>query len=187
MTCVNASDLSDEQKAVVDQVRTIIREKQVPVAGHGNLRPAQVVTKVALGLARPFTLHMHTQSWRYFKARPLSDAADQAATRADFCRWNPAFEQYVYTEAWGIDRSASAEGAMMPAMSTWDPNRITTAGRASDRRRARRAPPPRSAAGTRCRHLGTSPRPGPRRGTGPGPSRPLGRRVATTAAGTSPW
>lgn len=32
MTYVNASDLTAEQNAVVDQVRTIIREKQVPVA-----------------------------------------------------------------------------------------------------------------------------------------------------------
>ena len=100
MTYVNASDLSDEQNAVVDQVRTIIREKQVPVEDLGNLRPAQVVTKVAAALARPFTMHMHTQSWRYFKARPAGDAADKTATRADFCRWNPAFEQYVYTAAW---------------------------------------------------------------------------------------
>lgn len=100
MTYVNAEDLSDEQNAVVDQVRTIIREKQVPVEDLGNLRPAQVVTKVAADLARPFTMHMHTQCWRYFKARPGGDAADKTATRADFCRWNPAFEQYVYTAAW---------------------------------------------------------------------------------------
>lgn len=100
MTYVNAADLTDEQNAVVDQVRTIIREKQVPVADLGSLRPAQVVERVAAALHRPFTMHTHTQCWRYFRARPPGGADDPAATRADFCRWNPAFEQYVYTEAW---------------------------------------------------------------------------------------
>ena len=100
MTYVNASDLTDEQNAVVDQVRTIIREKQVPVADLGSLRPAQVVERVAEALDLPFTMHTHTQCWRYFQARPPGDAENPAATRADFCRWNPAFEQYVYAEAW---------------------------------------------------------------------------------------
>ncbi|WP_162529922.1 DUF3644 domain-containing protein [Nocardioides caldifontis] len=123
MTYVNAGDLTDEQNAVVDQVRTIIREKQVPVADLGNLRPAQVVTKVAEAIARPFTMHMHTQSWRFFKARPPSGAADKAATRADFCRWNPAFEQYVYTEAWVsfLVRKLSDE-ATYDAVAAYDPS-----------------------------------------------------------------
>lgn len=100
MTYVNARDLTDDQNDVVDQVRTIIREKQVPVADLGNLRPAQVVERVADALNRSFTMHMHTQCWRFFRARPPGGASNPAATRADFCRWNPAFEQYVYTKAW---------------------------------------------------------------------------------------
>lgn len=100
MTYVNAVDLTDEQNEIVDQVRTIIREKQIPVADLGNLRPTQVVEKVAAALNRPFTMHTHTQCWRYFKVRPSAGAQDPTVTRADFCRWNPVFEQYVFTEAW---------------------------------------------------------------------------------------
>ncbi|WP_162801614.1 DUF3644 domain-containing protein [Brachybacterium saurashtrense] len=100
MTYVNASDLTDEQNAVVDQVRTIIREKQIPVADLGNLLPKQVVERVAVALRKPFTIHMHTQCWRHFRARPPTGASDPAATRAEFCRWNAAFKQYVFTEAW---------------------------------------------------------------------------------------
>jgi hypothetical protein len=58
------------------------------------------VSKVNAALSRPFTMHLHTRCWRYFKVRPPSGAADPTTTRADFCRWNPAFEQHVYTEAW---------------------------------------------------------------------------------------
>ena len=29
-----------------------------------------------------------------------SRAADPTRTKQDFCHWNPAFRQYVYTESW---------------------------------------------------------------------------------------
>ena len=32
--------------------------------------------------------------------RPPTGATNPSATKADFCRYNEAFEQYVYTEAW---------------------------------------------------------------------------------------
>lgn len=100
MTYVNAGDLTDEQNAVVDQVRSIIKEKQIPVVDLGNLLPGQVVEQVAEALEWPFTMHTHTQCWRHFRVRPGSGASDPADTRADFCRWNVAFQQYVYTQAW---------------------------------------------------------------------------------------
>ena len=45
-------------------------------------------------------MHLHSQAWRYFRVRPPGNAADPSATKADFCRYNDAFKQYVYTEAW---------------------------------------------------------------------------------------
>lgn len=100
MTFVKPEDLSDDQRAVMDQVQTIIREKHVPVADLGSLRAGQVVDKIAPDLANPFTIHHHTQAWKYFKVRPATNAMDKHNTKADFCRYNAAFEQYVYTEAW---------------------------------------------------------------------------------------
>lgn len=100
MTFVKPDELTDEQRAVMDQVQTIIREKHVPVADLGALRAGQVVEKVAQALGDHFTLHHHTQAWKYFKVRPPSTAGDKHNTKADFCRYNAAFEQYVYTEAW---------------------------------------------------------------------------------------
>ena len=46
MTFVNSKDLTPEQNAVMDQARTIIREKRVPVADLGALLPSQVVGRV---------------------------------------------------------------------------------------------------------------------------------------------
>src|SRR5699024_3282958 len=100
MTYVNASDLTDEQNAVVDQVRTIIREKQIPVADLGRLLPKQVVERVGVARREPFTIHLHPQCARRSRARPATGASDPAATRAEVCGWNAAFKQYVFTEAW---------------------------------------------------------------------------------------
>nr|WP_176697666.1 DUF3644 domain-containing protein [Arthrobacter koreensis] len=100
MTFVKPEELSPEQRAVMDQVQTIIREKHVPVADLGALRAGQVVEKVAAALGRPFTIHHHTQAWKYFRVRPPTNSTNKQNTKADFCRYNAAFEQYVYTEAW---------------------------------------------------------------------------------------
>lgn len=100
MTFVKPDNLTEDQRAVMDQVQTIIREKQVPVADLGALRAGQVVEEVSAELATPFTMHIHTQAWKYFKVRPPTNAADKHNTKSDFCRYNAAFEQYVYTKAW---------------------------------------------------------------------------------------
>lgn len=100
MTFVPADQFSPEQNAVISQAQTIIREKKVPVEDLTGLRPAEVVEQVAAQLELPFTMHTHTQAWHYYGVRPGKDAADPAATKSDFCRYNQTFGQYVYTPAW---------------------------------------------------------------------------------------
>ncbi|HET9873905.1 MAG TPA: DUF3644 domain-containing protein [Propionibacteriaceae bacterium] len=100
MTFVHADQLTDEQKKVVDQVQTIIREKKVPVDDLNGMLPATVVEKVSARLGKPFTIHTHTQAWRHYKVRPPRNSANPSATKSDFCRYNEAFQQYVYTPAW---------------------------------------------------------------------------------------
>ena len=57
--------------------------------------------EVAAATGRPFNASTHhARAWRYYAVRPQPGAADPARTKSDFCRWNPAFRQYVYTEAW---------------------------------------------------------------------------------------
>jgi hypothetical protein len=45
-------------------------------------------------------VHTHTQAWRYYRVRPPSGARDPFATKSDFCRYNKALGQYVFTAAW---------------------------------------------------------------------------------------
>jgi hypothetical protein len=101
MSFVGLEDLTEDQRAVMNQVQTIIRDRQVPVSDLGALLPTQVADRVAAAIGRPFTAHTHhARAWRYFGVRPPNGAADPAKTKSDFCRWNPAFRQYVYAESW---------------------------------------------------------------------------------------
>lgn len=100
MTYVRADQFTPEQNDVINQVQTIIREKKVPVEDLEGLLPAAVVEKVDARLARPFSMHMHTQAWRYYNVRPATGDSNPSATKSDFCRYNAAFRQYVYTPAW---------------------------------------------------------------------------------------
>lgn len=100
MSFIREDDLTEEQRAAVEQVRTIIREKHVPVEDLNRFKFGEVVEKVAARLNAPFNGYMHTQAWKYFAARPLTDAPNPAATKPQFCVYNSTFEQYTYTPAW---------------------------------------------------------------------------------------
>ena len=100
MTFVHEDQLTDEQKGVMDQVRTIIRDRTVPVGGVDEFLPKQVVEQVDTQIDREFSMHMHLQAWRYFEVRPPSDAADKHKTKTQYCYWNTLVKNYVYTPDW---------------------------------------------------------------------------------------
>lgn len=100
MTFVREDELTDDQRKVVDQVRTIIREKQIPVEDLGRLKVGEVVEQVDARLPATFNTYMHSQAWKYYGVRPHTGAHDPAATKPQFCVYNATFEQYTYTAAW---------------------------------------------------------------------------------------
>lgn len=100
MTFVHEDELTEDQKGVLDQVRTIIRDRTVPIGGVDEFLPGAVVDQVNAKIERDFTLHMHTQAWKHFEVRPATDATDKFATKTQFCYWNQLVGKYVYTPAW---------------------------------------------------------------------------------------
>ncbi|NED65414.1 hypothetical protein G3I15_31250, partial [Streptomyces sp. SID10244] len=81
MTFVKDDELTDEQRAVMDQVQTIIRDKKVPVSDLESLLPTEVVERVSAKLKVPFNMTIHTQAWKFFGVRPPSGADDPEKTR----------------------------------------------------------------------------------------------------------
>jgi hypothetical protein len=100
MTFVKMEALDDSQRDEVEHVQTIIREKQVPVAGLDTLRPTQVAERVQAAIGKPFTVNNHTSCWRHYKVRPSKEAERPEVTKSDFCVYNKTFAQYAYTQEW---------------------------------------------------------------------------------------
>jgi hypothetical protein len=100
MTFVNLRDLDDAQRATINQVQMIIRDKHVPVANLNRYKPKEVARAVASALTAPFNLHHHTLAWKHYAVRPASSDSRPEATKSQFCIWDETFEQYVYTDAW---------------------------------------------------------------------------------------
>ncbi|WP_282947887.1 DUF3644 domain-containing protein [Cellulomonas endometrii] len=100
MSFIRADELSPEQSDALDRFQTIIREKNVPVEDLGKLLPKEVMEKVNARVGVNFTMHAHTQAWRYFDVRPPAGSVNPARTKPQFCHYNAAFGGYAYTPAW---------------------------------------------------------------------------------------
>lgn len=67
------------------KVVTLIKERQVPVANVGYLKPAQVVAQVKGRLAFPFNMALHVRAWQHYdlvtgRARPRRPHPSTAST-----------------------------------------------------------------------------------------------------------
>lgn len=120
MSFVRIEELTEDQRAVMEHAQTIIREKQVPVSDLGALLPKQVAERVAAAINRPFSTNHHFNAARYFDVRPAGNATAPQNTKSDFCRYNTAFGQYVYTEAWVnfLTRKLADDGTYRKAVAT---------------------------------------------------------------------
>jgi Protein of unknown function (DUF3644) len=101
MTFVRLDELDDDQRAMVEQALTIVREKQIPVSDLGALLPRQVCDRVqdAIRVRFNYSYH-HPRACRHYEIQPSVGSEHPERTKGEFCRWNAAFGRYVYTEAW---------------------------------------------------------------------------------------
>ncbi|RIQ21054.1 DUF3644 domain-containing protein [Jiangella rhizosphaerae] len=97
---VRLEDMDPAQADVMNQMQAIIREKQVPVADLGTRLPTDVVRAVNEALGTAYNVSHHTAWWKRWKVRPPQGADHPERTRSEFCRYNAAFQRYVYTDAW---------------------------------------------------------------------------------------
>lgn len=84
----------------MEKLNVLIKEKHIPIANLGLYRPGQVVTEVAAKLPHRFTTNDHSRTWRYFKVRPGAEAAKPDETLSQYCVYDSAHGDYLYTEAW---------------------------------------------------------------------------------------
>jgi hypothetical protein len=89
-----------EQQEQLKQVTALIKERHVPVANLDLLKPKQVVTQVASRLPSPFSIDVHTRAWRHWGVRPPAGNDKPERTKAQYCVYDKAHKDYLYTQAW---------------------------------------------------------------------------------------
>ena len=83
-----------------EKVVAMIKEKQVPVANLGLLKPGQVVQQVQKRLGRKFNQYHHMQSYRHFNVRPAKGAGDPTSCDSRYCVYDHMHKDYGYKAEW---------------------------------------------------------------------------------------
>jgi hypothetical protein len=101
MRFVRFDDLTEEERTKLDQVQTIVREKQVPVANVDRHKPSDVATRVSEVLGVKFSASSdHARAWRHYAVRPAGGSDHPERTDARYCIWDVPHNDWVYTDAW---------------------------------------------------------------------------------------
>lgn len=86
-----------EKYAALKKDIAIIREKHIPVANQGKLKPKMVCEELSKRLGITINLSLHTLAWKYYDVRK-SGKQDMCNTK--YCQFDEAHGDYVYTQAW---------------------------------------------------------------------------------------
>jgi hypothetical protein len=97
---IPVDEASQEELTRLERLNVLIREKHIPIANLELHRPSQVVEAVQQRLSFRFTMGTHTAAWRYFAVRPASHAANPERTKSQYCVYDSAHGDYLYTKAW---------------------------------------------------------------------------------------
>jgi hypothetical protein len=107
---IRIDEASADELQRLEKLNVLIKEKHIPIANLGLLRPGQVVAKVRDAIPFSFTMGSHTAAWRHFKIRPQTGAAKPELTDGRYCVHDPAHNDYLYTTAW-IDKLSTELGS----------------------------------------------------------------------------
>lgn len=104
MEFVRADELSAEQRQGLEVMRTIVREKRVPVANLDKFSATRVCERVCAALDVRFSPYSeHLAAWRHYGVRPESGDSHPERTDERYCVYDPNHGDWVYTQAW-IDK-----------------------------------------------------------------------------------
>ncbi len=94
-------DESDsEERAAHEQLVAMIREKHIPVASKGLMKPSEVKDRLSECLPHKVTMDTHRRAWQYYEVRPPERSDRPERTKPDFCVYDALSKGYGYTKAW---------------------------------------------------------------------------------------
>jgi hypothetical protein len=97
---VKYDPLRPEEMKKYEHLVTFIKEKQIPVANLGYLRPGEVHQQVSERTKQKFGQYEHCLCYKHFHIRPARNAPDPTSTDARYCIYDHVHKDYVYKPEW---------------------------------------------------------------------------------------
>ena len=97
---IKVDEASEEELKRLEKLNVLIKEKRIPIANLDLLKPSQVVEKVNARSTYKMTLNSHADAWKYFEARPSTGADHPERCKPEFCVYDEAHNDYLYTQGW---------------------------------------------------------------------------------------
>jgi hypothetical protein len=97
---VKVDEASPEELQRLEKLNVLIREKHIPIANFGFLKPGEVVSELVARIPYVINIGVHTRAWRHYGVRPAAGDAHPERTRPEYCVYDETHEDYVYTKAW---------------------------------------------------------------------------------------
>ncbi|MDN5341525.1 MAG: hypothetical protein PWP28_400 [Oceanotoga sp.] len=95
--------LTPEEQENVQKLTAIVKDKVVKVEGvnSGRYRPSIVAEMVVESGITDFKSNPHhTYCWKLFNVRPSTDTEDLFDTNTNYCYYDEAHKDYLYTDKW---------------------------------------------------------------------------------------
>lgn len=97
---IKVDEASEEELERLEKINVLIKEKRIPIANLDLYKPSQVIEKVNARSAYKITINSHADAWRHFGVRPNTGSAAPERCSPDFCVYDEAHKDYLYTQAW---------------------------------------------------------------------------------------
>jgi hypothetical protein len=97
---VRLDEASPEDLARLDKLNILIREKHVPISNLGLYKPGEVVEELRKRFPGRFNMAKHIAAWKRYQVRPAHGDQHPERTRSEYCVFDEAHEDYLYTSAW---------------------------------------------------------------------------------------
>ncbi|PUB74136.1 MAG: DUF3644 domain-containing protein [gamma proteobacterium symbiont of Ctena orbiculata] len=97
---VHINEASDEELKRLEKLNVLIKEKHIPIANLDLYKPSQVVQELAGKLPYEINMATHTAAWKHYKVRPPYGTSNPKKTRPEYCLYDEAHADYLYTRAW---------------------------------------------------------------------------------------
>jgi hypothetical protein len=97
---IKVNEASPEELKRLEKLNVLIREKKIPIANLDLYKPSAVVQKINQACPHVVSLNAHSNAWRHFGVRPGPGSAAPEQCRTEYCVYDEAHGDYLYTQAW---------------------------------------------------------------------------------------